>query len=190
MTPGTAHASEDVVTFIVEDHRRIAGLLALLRACDPLERPLVLRAAADVLSSHETAEELVLYPALRAEAPDGEAISDRALVGQSELSELLAALESVAWWSEERFVAVLEDLDSTFASHVAWEETVPIALLECLVSPPRRVALGARYLEVNAAGPTLAARALRRAMARPEPIASPMRTAAAHRPRPDQKEQP
>ena len=78
MATGAAPQSngQDVVEFLLGQHREVERLFGELRQASGEARQHAFEHLVQLLAVHETAEEEVVYPALRQAAEDGDAIAD------------------------------------------------------------------------------------------------------------------
>jgi hemerythrin superfamily protein len=75
------------------DHVELDGLLRRIRATSGEEQQAVLGEMCRLVFSHAFAEEAVLWPALRRELPDGEALTLEVEREHQEINELIAAVD-------------------------------------------------------------------------------------------------
>lgn len=130
----------DVAEVLAGQHRRIEALLgALLAAQTPAMRRQAVSALGDELLRHLSAEERVVYPAVRAaRAPDviaGSASAHRAI------TRSLAALRALSV-CDPQFEAACRDLRDEVAHHHAAQERELLPALHLLIDATRREALG------------------------------------------------
>jgi hypothetical protein len=119
----------DLWTIMQSDHDRIWGLLSRLTGSDAVhgeqERRTTARQLVAVVSGHEAAEELVIWPAARQLSPGGADISAEALEQESHLKWALDELSRLAHAHEEfdacaRVVAGLARTHLTYEQNQAW----------------------------------------------------------------------
>ena len=105
------------------------------------------------LVRHEVAEEVVVYPAIRSDAPDGEAEVEPRLREQSQAEKRLAAMEDLDPSGSE-FAEQLEHLRRAVLEHAKAEEDNIFPLLRALEGPETRFEMGGRYEKAKASAPT------------------------------------
>src|SRR5919205_930044 len=122
-TPAPALAPGDVVTVLTAQHERSRALLAELHESVAVVAELTrdmagpFRELVALLATHEAAEELVVYPRLRAELEEGR-LAEACLGEEHEVKQLLAKLEKMA----PAFFAFPETLAAFEAKLVAHTE--------------------------------------------------------------------
>jgi hemerythrin superfamily protein len=102
---------------------------------------------------HEVAEEVVVYPAIRSDAPDGDAAVTPRLGEQSEVEKKLAKMEKLDTTAPE-FVVQLAELESAVLAHAQAEEESIFPLLRALEGEDKLTEMGARYERAKASAPT------------------------------------
>ncbi|TNM46088.1 hemerythrin domain-containing protein [Nocardioides albidus] len=138
-------ASGDVIDLISDDHRRFERLLAQLRL-GTADRNAVRRAFADVLVAHGTAEEEVVYPALRGSTTDiGDHDVDNGVEEHAESNEALLVVLEIAGTESTGFADAVEDLSNVVAHHIAEEELHLLEPARTEISTRVRWDLGARW---------------------------------------------
>lgn len=143
---------DDVVLLLAEDHRLVEQRLSQLSEAGPATRGELFWKLTNDLVRHEVAEEMVVYPELRA-LPGGEAIADARIAEQSEAEEQLAKMEKMDAESPE-FVRELATLKASVLEHAKAEEETAFAMLHAAVAPDKRIELGQRYVKAKDAAPT------------------------------------
>jgi hemerythrin superfamily protein len=149
----------DVVDLLIEDHRRLEGLLERLdRAQDPTElRSIYLRIVGE-LAAHEACEQQVVFPALRraeALAVAGDTDVDACLGQHEEINSLLdemLALDPSGFGFMKRASALLLDLRAHFAA----EEQL-FAYLRSALDPAELTTLATRARSAKASAPAFPA---------------------------------
>ena len=74
-----------------------------------------------LLAVHETAEEMVVYPALKANVPDGVTLADARIAEEDEAKKVLADLESMGV-EDPQFRAAFRDFAKSVRAHAGAEE--------------------------------------------------------------------
>jgi Hemerythrin HHE cation binding domain len=135
----------DVVDFLVHDHdtlRRLVSGYVNLPAPEQEER---FGHLVDQLIRHETAEERVIYPAVRADTLPGETISDLLLQQEHLINSEFKAAQTLGIGSSV-LCDVFETLQSHVLEHFRDEEVKVVPVLQNLESDVRRWELGDRYV--------------------------------------------
>jgi hemerythrin superfamily protein len=114
--------SRDAVDFLQEQHDQVRSLFAAIDGSSGDERREAFEAVVRLLAVHETAEEEVVYPALRVVAPDGKAIADARKAEESEAKKMLAELESLGTDADD-FESRFAELRDAVLEHAELEET-------------------------------------------------------------------
>jgi hemerythrin superfamily protein len=116
----TGH-SEDVVDLLVGQHEQVRGLFSLLDQGDAKERQETFEELVRLLAVHETAEEEVVYPAVRSMVDDGDDLADARTSEEAEAKEALAELEELGPDHPE-FSAKLDAFKQMVLTHAGNEE--------------------------------------------------------------------
>ncbi len=135
------------------DHEELDRLLTRLRATSDAEQDEVLTRIARLVFPHAFAEEAVLWPAVRATLPDGEAITLRIEQEHQEVNELWAALERTPH-GDPRRAELLDRLDRVLQEDVRDEEDVLLPRLQAALDPARLRRLGVAWEVVRRTAPT------------------------------------
>jgi hemerythrin superfamily protein len=145
--------TSDIVELLLEDHDEAKALLREITSAAPDSRGELFVKLVPELVRHEVAEEIVVYPTIRAEAPDGKDEVAPRLEEQAEAEELLADMERDDRSSAE-FGQKLQKLHDAVLAHAAAEEENIFPLLRAIEDTETRAELGARYEKAKAAAPT------------------------------------
>jgi hemerythrin superfamily protein len=143
----------DIVALLENDHRQVERLLAQMGTVAPAERGDLFAEVMTTVVRHETAEELVVYPAIHADAPNGPEEADARIKEQAETEELLTILEKLDPVSEA-FVAQFGHLRIAFLAHANAEEDRIFPLLVGLADTAMRQRMAERYEKAKASAPT------------------------------------
>ena len=146
--------SDDVVAFLERQHADVRDALGSLRAHPDSA---LLDRLVRMLAVHETAEEMVIYPALRAEVPDGDAIADARIAEETQSKQDLAALESMGV-EDERFEGAIGAFADAVLQHASNEEKYVFPLLREHVDAERLRTMEAELRTAEATAPTHAHR--------------------------------
>jgi hemerythrin superfamily protein len=148
-------AGMDAVTLLENDHRTVDGLFRQyeeLVVTTPTARREPVDRFIRELSVHASIEEEVLYPAVRRELPDGEAMADEALQEHQEAKEILRRLDQMDP-SDFEFDSAVTELIKDVRHHVDEEETEMFPKLRSALSHERLMQLGARMQEAKHTAP-------------------------------------
>src|SRR6186997_1526403 len=118
----------DVVSTIREQHAQARQLIGTIKAATPDARANPFAELAAMLHAHETAEQSVVYPAIRELGDEGERVAQQRITEEEQASQVLAELEasdpSTAEF-EESFTAFSGDVEQ----HARSEEAEVLPLL-------------------------------------------------------------
>ena len=81
-----------VITLIKDDHKKLEAVFKQLEAAEPADTPPLLRQVAELLIPHSKAEEQVVYPAIKAAAPDEQSDVDDGLAEHHHVEQTLRTL--------------------------------------------------------------------------------------------------
>jgi len=149
----TTSAQNDVIQSLETDHRQAEQLLARFDTISMDQRDSYFCEVVNELIRHEVAEEIVVYPALRKDAPGGDAEADARIHEQSQAESLLKDMESMDAKSAE-FDKSFHNLRDAVLSHAKAEESGAFRLLEQSEDPEARAKLAQRYETAKRAAPT------------------------------------
>lgn len=119
----------DGTDFIRQQHQEIRSLFASLEEATGDARREPYECLVRLLAVHETAEELVVYPALESIGEEGKRIADARRAEESEGKRALSDLEKVALESDD-FAAQLATVKALVLPHAEQEEATVLPLLE------------------------------------------------------------
>lgn len=138
----------DVVSIISEQHARARQLIGTIKAAAPEARANPFGELAAMLHAHETAEQSVVYPAIRELGDEGERVAQQRIAEEEQASQVLAELEasdpSTAEF-EQSFTAFSGDVEQ----HARAEEAEVLPLLEQF-DDARRQELGDAFVASQA----------------------------------------
>lgn len=143
----------DIVDLLTQDHEEAKQLLEKITSAAPQDRNDLFWELVPALVGHEVAEEVVVYPTIRSEAPDGDAEVEPRLKEQQEAEEMLASMEKLDPKGDE-FAQKLRQLHDDVLEHAQAEEQNIFPLLRALENQEERAQLGARYEKAKASAPT------------------------------------
>jgi hemerythrin superfamily protein len=141
--------SQDVVTFLIEQHQQIRQLFAKVEAAHSQEREQAFLDLRRMLAIHETAEEEVVHPRARRELVGGEYVVDASLAEEHAAKELIATLEGVQDVDTLEFDEQLSSLKAAVIAHAEHEERQEFSQLavELDAEQLRRMGQAARLIE-------------------------------------------
>jgi hemerythrin superfamily protein len=151
-------SADDVVAVLTYQHERVRALLAELHetvaAVADITRDMAepFRELVRLLVSHETAEELVVYPTLRSELEQGRLAGER-MAEEDEVKHLLAKLEKMAP-GFFGFPDALAQFETKVLAHAEHEEHTVFPLLEQRLPVDERQRLAGDFLYVAAKAPS------------------------------------
>ena len=149
----SATARTDILDLLLSDHQAVKRQFASLDKAAPEERSSLFCELVQDLVRHEVAEEIVVYPTIRLDAPHGDAEAAPRLEEQAAAEEKLAALEKADPASSE-FARELTKLEHAVLRHAEAEEREIFPLLRAVEDDEKRIELGARYDRAKASAPT------------------------------------
>jgi hypothetical protein len=128
MAGTTSTGRRDVVTRVRRQHETIWQLFDSVERALPNGRAVAFQPLVRLLAVHETAEEMVVYPALQLAASRGRAVVEARKQEEDEAKKALARLEGLDATSRE-FEEGLEDFRGVVEAHAAAEEAEVLPLL-------------------------------------------------------------
>ena len=137
------------------DHVELDALLRRVQSTAGAEQDEVLTELCRLVFSHAFAEEAVLWPAVRAALPDGEALTLRIEQEHQEINELVRRLDGSRHTDQGR-AAQLERLVDLLDEDVRDEEDVVLPRLQEVLDPRDLTRLGASWEAVRRTAPTRA----------------------------------
>jgi hemerythrin superfamily protein len=143
----------DIVDLLSHDHEEAKQLLEKIMTAQPSAREDQFWELVPALVRHEVAEEIVVYPTIRSDAPDGDAEVEPRLKEQQEAEQMLSAMEKLDPAGAE-FAQKLAGLQKDVLAHAEAEEHNIFPLLRALEPATARAELGARYEKAKASAPT------------------------------------
>ena len=149
----TTTSTTDILVLLDDDHRAVEEMLGQFDDLVLADREHYFWTVVAELVAHEVAEELVVYPAIRSDAPDGDAQADARIKEQSEAEEKLAEMEKIDRSSVE-FVTQFAQLRSAVLAHAQAEEDHIFPILRSVKDPSTRIEMGAKYEKAKAKAPT------------------------------------
>lgn len=142
-----------LVDLILSDHEKAKNLLSQLDSQSPDELGDYFCNIREELVRHEVAEEMVMYPALRASFAGGDAIADACIDEQAQAEETMAALDKEDA-TGTGFRTQLEMLRRAVLAHASHEEAEVLPALTSHLQLSELVELGGKYEKALKAAPT------------------------------------
>jgi hemerythrin-like domain-containing protein len=156
-TSGAPPVPGDLVTVLTGQHERARALLADLRESVAIvaeltrDMPGPFRELVQLLATHEAAEEMVVYPTLKAGLEEGR-LAEECLAEEHEVKQLLAKLEKMAP-AFFAFPGVLAEFEDRLVAHAEHEERAVFPILEDRLAPTERQELADNFFHVAARAP-------------------------------------
>jgi hemerythrin superfamily protein len=152
-TATTRPQQGDVVDLLVSQHAEARRLFAVLRSGLGAARQEPFEELIRLLAVHETAEEEVVYPVVRAQVPNGEALADARTEEEDRAKAALSDLEKVGVDSPE-FDAQLQAVEQLVLSHANAEESEVFQRLREAISADELQALASAVEKAEKFAPT------------------------------------
>ncbi len=156
MSMGTSEeprSGEDVVEFLLGQHREVEQLFAQLERADGDARKEPFDRLVQLLAVHETAEEEVVYPAVRTSVDDGDRLADARTAEESEAKKALSDLESTGVDGAE-FPEKLQAVKGIVLTHALNEEREIFPALRQTQTPEQLEAMAKAVRAAEAVAPT------------------------------------
>lgn len=145
--------AQDILTLIEQDHDEVEALFGKLQNTPAEEREELFQQIVHELARHEAAEETIVHPRLRDDAPDGEELARSVLDEESEAESLMADMETMDPESDE-FLTAFRRLRDDVLEHAEHEETEELPRLRKVLDEDERRAMGEKFQRVKDLGPT------------------------------------
>jgi hemerythrin superfamily protein len=137
----------DIAQIIANDHREVEELFAQLENNEGDRRRLVDRVVSE-LSAHATAEEQVVYPAIRDMVPSGGRMADEAIAEHNTMKQQISKLEQ-GQPGDLEFENALTSLIDAVRIHVPEEENELLPALRSVIGEDKMDELGKIFEEVK-----------------------------------------
>jgi len=148
-----AESTTDVVDVILSQHQRIKGLLTEVATSSGGRLDDSFCELRRTIAVHETAEEEVVYPALRATGAEGQRVAEQRTAEEQEGTEVLAKLEDLKPGSTE-FTTMFEKFRTAVLQHAEAEESTVLPLLRSTQSEENRRKMASAFELAEKAAPT------------------------------------
>jgi hemerythrin superfamily protein len=150
----TTTERQDLVDFIVADHREVETVFAELEVSgDQRSRRALVEHVIAELVRHSVAEEQYLYPTARKALPDGDEIADHELEEHAEAEELMKALDGTDV-GDPRFDELLGKLMADIRHHLTEEEADLLPRLRSACDAAELRELGEKFQQSKKLAPT------------------------------------
>jgi hemerythrin superfamily protein len=126
---GRSTTQKDAVSFLTEQHEQVRDLFAAIPKASGEERRERFQTLVRMLAVHETAEEMVVYPALRNLGDEGVAVTEARLAEEDQAKKDLADLERIDPTSSA-FDEPFRRFQTAVESHAEAEEREVFPFLE------------------------------------------------------------
>jgi hemerythrin superfamily protein len=143
----------DIARFIRDQHDEIKQLFSDVEARRGEQRREAFECLVRLLAVHETAEEEVIYPAVRSADPSGDQIADARIEEESKAKQTLSDLERAGVDSDE-FAPRFSVLREAVLRHAEQEEQTVLPLLEQTHDPARLERMGSAARLAESLAPT------------------------------------
>ena len=145
--------SVDIIDLLAADHALLEQLLAELNETPAIERGSGFRELVRTIVVHEAAEEMVVYPAVRADAPDGDILADERIEEQAAAEQMLLKMSRIDPASPE-FTVWLAQLGDAVLAHARAEERDIFPMLGAAKNKLAREELGVLYRQAKERAPS------------------------------------
>ena len=143
----------DIIAVLERDHQSVKAMFSRFDSESSSRWGEMFRELTEMLVRHEVAEEEIVYPAVREDAPNGAHIADSCIHEQSEAEEMLDRMESEGVDSTQ-FPTLLAELRRSVLAHAEHEEREVFPALRAVEDAPRRLELGERFERAKSKAPT------------------------------------
>lgn len=118
----------DVISLLLQQHDLIRDLFEQVELATPSTREQAFEPLVRLLAVHETAEEMVVHPALRTCGAEGDTVADARSAEEDQATTMLAGLEGMDPASLD-FMVAFEELRSAVLRHAELEEREEFPIL-------------------------------------------------------------
>jgi len=151
------NAHDDVIAVLTHDHREVQALFTELDRTrgsgDPQHRKDLVDRATIELVRHATAEEQLVYPAVRLNVDGGAELADHELSDHAQIERSLKELNGMQP-GDEPFEATLEHLIELVNAHIAEEEGTLFPQLEAVCTADDLMEIGKMVTAAKKLAPT------------------------------------
>jgi len=151
-TDGDEPGQQDVVELLIGQHQQIRDLFVEVQTAADEDRKDAFRRLVRMLAVHETAEEEVVHPAVRA-AEGGEPVVDARVAEERKAKELLSTMDKIGP-DAEGFDTLLVQLREDVLAHAGHEESEEFPLLRRTYDADRLRSMARAVRAAEAIAPT------------------------------------
>jgi len=148
-----AESATDVVNLIKAQHEQVKGLLTRVATGSGSELESAFCDLRRMIVVHETAEEEVVYPALRASGAEGQRVVEERTKEEQHGTEVLSKLED-AGVSSGQFSTMFEQFRTAVLNHAEAEEATVLPLLQRTQSEEQLRKMASAFEVAEKAAPT------------------------------------
>ncbi len=147
------HDDDDVITLLLQQHDTIRDLMSQVELASPSARAEAFEPLVRLLAVHETAEEIVVHPAVRSIGDDGRRVVAARLQEEDRAKKALAQLEALDPASAE-FMSTFAQVRDAVVRHAELEEREEFPLLVGSKSGQELRKMASRVRAAEAIAPT------------------------------------
>ena len=148
-----AESTTDVVDLIKAQHQQVKSLLTRVAAGSGTGREESFCDLRRMIVVHETAEEEVVYPALRASGAEGQRVAEARTAEEQEGTEVLSKLEKLDTGGTE-FTTLFTKFRNAVLQHAEAEEATVLPLLRSTQTPENLHKMASAFELAEKAAPT------------------------------------
>ncbi len=152
ISPNNREATGDAIDLLTSQHQEVKRLFSQLGQAGQRRRE-TFESLVRLLAVHETAEEEIVYPALRSIEPDGEQIAEERKAEEAQAKRALSDLEKLGV-DGQGFDARLEDFRLNVLDHAESEEREVFPRLRASLEPEELRSMAAALEMAEAMAPT------------------------------------
>lgn len=145
---------QDVVDVLTADHREVSMLIEDILAVGDVDRQ---RELADIVTAelvrHAVAEEMFVYPVMKAEFADGDEVVEHDTEEHDEIEQALKRLEGIPA-TEQEFIPAVKNLKELIDHHVEDEESEQFPRLRAELSRDKLLAMAQQVQAAKKIAPT------------------------------------
>jgi len=145
--------SPDVVEVLKTQHEKVKNLLAEVATSEGEAREATFCELRRMIAVHETAEEEIIYPALRSTGQEGKQVAEARTSEEAEGTEVLARLENMSPAGAE-FSELFGQFRTAVLNHAEAEETQVIPILQRTQKPEALRKMAKAFAVAEKAAPT------------------------------------
>lgn len=146
-------AQDNPVTMLRDQHEMVRNLMTQVEQSAGESRKQAFEPLVRLLAVHETAEEMVIYPAIRGDGQRGDSIAGRRVEEEDRAKKLLTDLEKMDPTSVE-FEQLFTTLRSAVEAHASGEEREVFPLVEQITDEQEKRRMAAALKVAEGIAPT------------------------------------